>query len=729
MKLTLSRAGLAIAAASALFIYGCGGSSGGSTTGTSSSLTGVAATGAALANANVAITNKAGNSPCTEATITTTALGGYTCTLKTGESAPFFIVVTDPTGNTPALVSIATETPAAGTPLTINATPLTTAIVAQLNGGDALGVVNDKSKYIAADFVAIKANVVAQLKDVLAALGVPDGYDPFTTKMTAATSSQAGDTADKVLDIVKITVDGNGKPALSVIGDDKLIAIATKDANTVVVVAKPADNISELSIAAQQAAKEFAACFALPVSQRVLSINNLTAVNGGPEVNDAAPVCQNLVTNGTTPAGAPKFLHAGYSAGQFYFYELNNDNMTGAVFSVPEIMAFYPAVANATNSSQFDRAVVNIRYLDKNGDPGNSITVAARIPGSATTAHPTPWWLIGNQQNVDVGIKTIIRRQVQLGANLANNGPVNRFQSGLNFYIGANGPNSDKCDSALVTGPGLPDSGIWWARKGSTDSFVLADQRLPAPLVYPTDFSDNCDFCSNYWMAKTVDSAGAGASQYAANPNWFNWTHGNKANANLKYKKSNGSQIATQDPTANIPANTPFPVENSYDGSDASKRPKKGDVYTVKLYKTTSGVPSLYQTITKTLLTDFVDPVNGVNMQWNTAGPQMLAALDPINTTLQGTQTQFNIDWVQNPGAEQVKFIAPSLQNGDANARSGVKKGATSTLAVAPNGLLYTALSGTYVGTGATQGGYREIYMTYRMLNGSQKQSVFNSYP
>ena len=93
MKLTLSRVGFAIAAAGALFIYGCGGSGGGSATATSSSLTGTAATGAALAGANVAITNKAGTSPCTESSIITTALGSYTCTLKSGETAPFFIVV------------------------------------------------------------------------------------------------------------------------------------------------------------------------------------------------------------------------------------------------------------------------------------------------------------------------------------------------------------------------------------------------------------------------------------------------------------------------------------------------------------------------------------------------------------------------------------------------------------------------------------------------------------
>ncbi|MGT2489755.1 hypothetical protein ACU4GD_02375 [Cupriavidus basilensis] len=108
-------------------------------------MTGTAATGAALANANVAITDSAGASPCQEAAVTTSALGTYTCTLKAGEVAPFFVVVTDPTGNTAPLVSVSTVTPAAGAKLTLNATPLTTAIVAQLSAdGNPLTVVSGR---------------------------------------------------------------------------------------------------------------------------------------------------------------------------------------------------------------------------------------------------------------------------------------------------------------------------------------------------------------------------------------------------------------------------------------------------------------------------------------------------------------------------------------------------------------------------------------------------------
>ncbi len=116
-------------------------------------LTGTAATGAALAGASVEVTNSSKVSPCTEPPKKTETDGTYACTLKPGETAPFFIVVTDPLGNTPPLVSIGTQTPAVGSTAQVNATPLTTAIVAQLyeGGANALGVVEDPALGVVGD--------------------------------------------------------------------------------------------------------------------------------------------------------------------------------------------------------------------------------------------------------------------------------------------------------------------------------------------------------------------------------------------------------------------------------------------------------------------------------------------------------------------------------------------------------------------------------------------------
>ena len=81
-----------------------------------------------------------------------------------------------------------TQTPAPGTPLVVNATPLTTAIVAQLAANhDPLSVFNAHT-IDAAALAQTTTNVVAQLQPVLASIGAPAGYDPFSTSITAASN-------------------------------------------------------------------------------------------------------------------------------------------------------------------------------------------------------------------------------------------------------------------------------------------------------------------------------------------------------------------------------------------------------------------------------------------------------------------------------------------------------------------------------------------------------------
>jgi hypothetical protein len=170
----------------------------------------------------------------------------------------------DPTGNTAPLVSVETTTPAAGKSLTVNATPLTTAILAQLaSDGNALTLVSGKT-VDAATLKKVIDNVLAQLANVLTAIGAPAGYNPFTTSITAATASGTGNTADMVLDVVKVVTDpATGKLALSTVDNPTPFVLAT--ATTAgPAMPTPAAGVSTLSQAAQIAAKAFTACFALP---------------------------------------------------------------------------------------------------------------------------------------------------------------------------------------------------------------------------------------------------------------------------------------------------------------------------------------------------------------------------------------------------------------------------------------------------------------------------------
>ncbi|KJK21687.1 hypothetical protein UB46_25790 [Burkholderiaceae bacterium 16] len=198
--------------------------------------------------------------------------------------APFFVVVTDPTGNTAPLVSVSTVTPAAGAKLTLNATPLTTAIVVQLAAdGNPLTFVSGKTVDAAA-LQKVTANVVAQLASVLAAIGAPASYDPFSTAITAATATGVGNTADQVLDIVKVVTDpATGKLALTTVDNPTPIAIATATSTGGTLAARrpppaAAAAAAALPQAAQAVAKGLSACFALPAVLQEIDTGCVAAV-------------------------------------------------------------------------------------------------------------------------------------------------------------------------------------------------------------------------------------------------------------------------------------------------------------------------------------------------------------------------------------------------------------------------------------------------------------------
>lgn len=693
MKITLKKLSIVLASAGVLTIYGCGGGGGGTAAVTpAAQITGTAATGAALANAPVTITNSAGVSPCVETSISTTALGSYTCTLKTGQTAPFFIVVNDPAGQQAPLVSIATTTPAAGTPLTVNATPLTTAIIAQLNNGNALGVVANGT-FNAADLATVTASVLAQLKPVLDSINAPAGYNPFTTSITAATSANTGNTADQVLDIVKIGTDNAGQPAFSTVTDPTPVTMATKT-TAGSTVAIPLAGASDLSNAAQIAAQAFTNCFALPTAQRVLAaVTTTLASNGGPEVTNAASQCQNMVANGSnvivgSTVTTTNFLQNGYTGGQFFYSYLTSDTMTGAKFSVPEIMAFYPAVPNSINlPEQKDRAILNIRFLDNAGNPGNVIVQAANIAGSSSTTHPTNWWLVGNQHPADVGVKLQIRRVEQ--RNPANTSTFSTFQTGVSFNINAKGPGSvvggQSMSMARVTGPGLPTNGLVYIAPSTLavgqSNMDLGNKTgslsVGSRCGNPNGTTYNCP---NLWLARTTGITGAGASTLASNPVDTNATT---------------FKVWTQ----------------PNDGSNAALF-VKGAQYQFELFYGTNTTPTY--TFKKTLLSDLVQATQAVNLPWNTLGTNSVAALDPTNSLASQQTNTLLMDWVQNPAAQQIGDIEAVIDSsGSYSPGLAVNRGVTS--AILTNATVPAFTSSTS----------RTLLFGYRMLDGSKKTAVY----
>lgn len=664
---------------------GTGGTTTAPTVTASSVVSGTAATGSALANANVSITDSAGNAACKESAITTTALGTYTCTLKAGETAPFFVVVTDPTGNSEPLVSVATTTPAPGASLTVNATPLTTAIVAQLSpDGNALTLANSRTVDAAA-LQSVITNVLAQLGSVLAAIGAPADYNPFTTAITAATAAGAGNTADQVLDIVKVVTNpATGKLALTTVDSTTLVDLATATSSGTPVSA-PAAGVAALPQAAQIMAKALGDCFAATTAQRVQGTDTSTpASQGGPEVTAASAACQVITADSGNAAGV-NFLHNGYSAAQLFYPLLTSDTMTGAQFSVPEIMAFYPASATVSGA---DEAVMNIRYLDANGNPGNLILNARNIANTTSAARPTNWWLVGNQHPADVGIKLQIRRVEQLNPSYAGTGNgMATFQTGLQVNANAKGPGSIDATYGAVTyarisGPGLPGNGapgtglvyVAPVQAGQNTMDLLNKTGdvtgTGARCGNPNGTTYNCP---NLWIARTAGISGSAATTLAANQSTPVWAQ----------------------PT---------------DGVDP-KLIVKGARYKVELfYGSDTTHPVVFH---KTLLTDLIQAEQAVNLPWNTPGAKTLAALD-VNGSLTGAQTNLTFDWTQNLSAQQIGGAQAVVDSsGSFGPMVSVPRGATSVVLSAVPAFAVTSPAS------------RTVLFSYRMLDNSSKSAVY----
>jgi hypothetical protein len=656
-------------------------------------LEGTAAVGAALGHASVSITDTTGAAVCTNATITTSGAGDYSCTLQPGKTAPFLIVVTDPSGAQAPLVSIGSSTPAAGASLTLNATPLTTAIVGQLApGGDALSVVATPSLIDTTTLASINTRVLTQLASVLTALDAPAGYDPFTTPIVAATASVSGNTADQVIDLLRVSV-VNGVTTISTVDNPAAaVPLAGPGSSTPPALPAPSATVVTLAEAMRLLTPALNGCFALAVGTRVVTRDDsIPAAQGGPEVTAVAPACGDITH--------PDYLHNGYSAGQSFYGLLNDAAMVGASFRPPELLRF---IDDTTPADQ-DRAVINVRYVDSNGVAGNMITVAQKFPGSATADHATDWWLYGNQQLVDTAVRAFLRRNEQLAPNPGvapfANASASRFESGFDVFINKNGPGSTGLRAARVTGPGLPNAGLvltppdpsiitsqnWLnilSKDGNTDPMVA----VPAP-----------DVGNIFRVQRTLGLTGSDATTVRANPNAGNtnstafttWAHP------LDYGQPPGSTGYID--FAALPANTLYQVELFYTGETAARH-----------------------TFTKTLLTPVVPATRAANLQWVTLATGALQYLDPAHALSAATAT-INLSWLANPYAESIRSAGVYTFGGGLHVDQGlvgVTRGATSAVATAP-------------GTGATPfplltndgSSTRLIQLRYRMLDGSYKDS------
>jgi hypothetical protein len=649
---------------------------------------GTAAVGAALANATVQVTDRARSPACFESPIYTNGLGSFTCTVRPGLTAPLLVVVRDAFQAYQPLVSIVDSLPPAGSALVANATPLTTAIVSQLApNGNALALVSDPSLIDLAKLAAIKANVLAQLQAVTAALGLPAGYDPFKTPIVAATPNQPGNTADQILEMLRFST-VNGVNRVGTIDNPGGVPLASTSAG--VVLPAPSPGAMALGSTMQQMTNAFNACFALPVSQRALAVNtSIPANQGGPEVTSLGAGCQNI--------WHAQYLNSGYRSGQRYFGALRDSAMVGATFALPEIMLFRDDTTAADN----DIAVLNFRLVDANGVSSNYIEVARKLPGTATAQHLSDWWLHGNRSVVDASVRPVVRRSEQLvstpGIAPFQLTGASRFEVGLDFFVNKDGPSSTGLRAVRVTGPGLPPLGVVLTRPNPS---IVTDQnwlniRRKDGLTDPASATFSNNNGNNFLLQRTRAITGPEATVIRPNPNagntdnvsFPNWAHP------LDYGLPAGT--ANYIDFAQLASGAVYTYEYFYDGETA---PRHVDG--------------------KTILAPVTPSTYAVNLQWLDLTAETRRYLTPGDPLAQPL-TAMTLAWTANPFAETAASAGVYTFNGSQVVNDAIinfPRGATSAQAVAPAGVPFPALTST-----GTSG--RNIQLRYRMLDGGYKDS------
>jgi len=655
-------------------------------------VTGTAAVGAALANANVSVTDSARSNVCEEATIVTSGTGTFQCTVLAGKSAPFLVVVTDPTGGYAPMVSVVTTTPAVGSSIVANATPLTTAIVAQVApGGNPLSLVADPSRLDLGALAAATTNVLTQLAPVLSALGSPTDYNPFTTQLVAATPTQGGNTADQVIETLKFST-VNGVTLVGTI-DNPAGAIPLAGATTASPTPLPAPSTAVLSLSESLRILTNAlnGCFALPVAARVLSTDtSIPTAQGGPAVTSFAPECQRITH--------PAYLNSGYSTGQRFYALLNDPTMVGARFNPPEILEFIDDATSADN----DEVILNIRFVDANGVAANLLDTARKLPGTSSTARPTDWWLYGNQQVVDSYVRSFIRRNEQFAPNPGTapfaNASASRFESGIEIFVNKDGPGSTGLRAARVKGPGLPPAGIVLTRLNPvivTDQTWLVIRRKDG-LTDTASATFASDVGNIFRLQRTQGVTGTAAVTVRPNPNagisdntsFVAWAHP------LDYGAAPGATNYID--FGQLRANSVYQFEYFYDGETVPR----------------------YTYSNKRMVTSVIPATQAVNLQWIELTPATLGFLNPASP-LAAELPSLALAWTANPFAETIGSAGVYTFGGGVSVNDAivpVARGATTATAVAP-GPNFRAL--TNDGTSS-----RTIQLRYRMLDGRFKDST-----
>ena len=535
---------LTLCASAAIWLAACGGggSSSSSSTGSSAttaaagSMTGTVAVGTALAKATVTVVDANGNT----ATATSGSNGTYSVSLS-GLTAPFLITATDPSGASITLYSVvgSANTPS-GAPLNANVTPLTTAVAALITAsGNPADLSGNQSSITPSAISAAEATLDTAIAPILTANGMPANFDPIGTTFTP---DQTG--ADAVIDSIAVTpsASGAGLQITSLANGNTPIAL-----NSTTTVSKPLAAPSEAANYLAKLQASLGACVAGTASACSIAIDASYLNNGDTTVQTSHA---NLFAPGTTLAGIKTlaFLPAGT----------------------------LPAIANPA-------ALVNLIYTDASGNQNFATDVVQKTAAG--------WDLIGDQVQYNMSIASFVGRLQYTDPVEAANG---RYESGLNIQI-PRGITIDGDDviSAVVTGPGLPASGVilMSGLTGTVGNNLLFTSGEASEPIY------NCSNNPCFAAGQTVAPNGGITSQYK-----WDWIG---LSGNSVTSPGTPDYAAQPEKLSSIPEYAAYTV-TFYDGKGTQIGTPQVIVNTAPIAAAASGKYAPWQTLGSDIISDFL---------------------------------------------------------------------------------------------------------------------------
>ncbi|WP_119290054.1 carboxypeptidase-like regulatory domain-containing protein [Azohydromonas sediminis] len=467
----------AASGALALALQACGSGGGGDAPAVATTtIEGTVAVGAALPGASLSVSDADPTTP--DVTGTADASGFYVIDVST-QRPPLVVTARGVVNGESVRVVAVVPTASAGTDLTVNVTPLTTAIAALVAPGgdvDALASASAAAAVSAAEVDNATTLVVNTLRSnpaFDAALGT--GFDPLTTPFVAD-----GSGIDAVLDQVQVevsatgvtitnltaAVDDSGPPPPAVLTAQQLSDPA--NAPTLPASVPTADLPTPAEMLAL--ARKIEDCLALPLAQRVTLDANNDVTGVSLACSFAPPDWKDDGGNWAERVGTNLLRYTHY---------------TGAKVGQPTIAAVFEPPNSSGTTFQHpycntQRCVVmNVPLVTASGRPLTTFWQLGKVAGQ--------WHYVGNQLPYAMGVEIRSYKYIAVNSALAAQDPdsyyrQDRLEATIRLIFNpaaSSDANTPNIRAVVWKGPGLPAAGIVTHRSqrcGTEDRFPITNQ-------------------------------------------------------------------------------------------------------------------------------------------------------------------------------------------------------------------------------------------------------------